>query len=178
MIKCKICNKEFKSLQSHVKTHNITPTEYKLLHGDLFSKETLEKNRIGVKKSWDRLDLKEKSIRGKKSAKTRKQNNSNRGGRKPGFKQTEEFKKNQKLFMLENSPFKGCFHTEETKEKMRGPRPNIAGDKNPFKKKYNNNKLFAKKFKETHKKLWLIRNDNWRKQFSENLVNLWLTQIN
>jgi len=169
MIKCKICNKEFKSLQTHVKIHDISPKKYKLLYGDLFSKETLEKNRNAVKKSWIGLSQEEKSNRGKKSAKTRNQNNSNKGGRKPGFKQTEEFKINQKKLMLENNPFKNCKHTEESKEKMRGSRDNIKGDNNPFKKKYDNDKVFAQQFRETHKELWKSRDVNWRKHFSEKL---------
>lgn len=169
MIKCQICNKEFKSLQSHVKIHNISPKEYKLLYGELFSKETIEKNKKSVKKSWLKMSKEEKSNRGKKSAISRIENNTNNGGRKPGFKQTEEFKINHSKLMTENNPFKGCNHTEESKEKMRGLRPNIKGEKNPFKKKYDNDKIFSEKFRETHRNLWKNRDNNWRKQFSEKL---------
>jgi hypothetical protein len=71
--------------------------------------------------------------------------------------------------MLENNPFKNCNHTKESKEKMCGPRDHIKGNNNPFKKKYNNDKIFAKQFKETHRQLWKSRDEIWRKQFSEKL---------
>lgn len=169
MIKCQICNKEFKSLQNHIKIHDISPKEYKSLYGNLFSKETLQKNSESVKKAWSKLTKQQKSKRGKKLAKLRKENDSNKGGRKLGFKQTDEFKRNHRIFMIENNPFKNCKHTEESKEKMRGQRDSIKGDKNPFKKKYDNDEIFAKHFRETHKKLWNNRDKNWRKQFSEKL---------
>lgn len=110
-----------------------------------------------------------KKVFGKKSAETRNINNSNSGGRLPGFKHTEEFKINHRNFMLENPTFKNCKHSEASIEKMRGPRDHIKGVNNPFKKKYDNDKVFAAKFKKTHKKLWKSRDKNWRRSFSEKL---------
>lgn len=118
-IKCLICGKEFKSLVSHLKVHNITTKEYK----DKYKSEVV----------------------------------------------SDSVKDFMRDFMLSKNPFKGCKHSKETKQKMSGPRPNISGDKNPFKNKYESDPEFKKDFKNKHLALWDSRDSDWRKQFSEKL---------
>jgi 7-carboxy-7-deazaguanine synthase len=57
LVKCLICSKDFKQVQSHLKYHNLTSKQYleKFPEAKLFSKETKEKHRISVQKR-DRPD--------------------------------------------------------------------------------------------------------------------------
>lgn len=87
-------------------------------------------------------------------------------GRKPGFKQTEEWKEKMKKWRSENeNPFKNCHHTIETRQLMCKNHANFSGENNPFATKYYSNENFRNEFKETHLKLWESRDINWRKEF-------------
>lgn len=171
-IQCKICGGYFKTLSTHLLTHNILSEDYLNIYGGkLISENTSQLHSINLKKIHLNRTEKERSIIGKKSAETvKKKYGKNLGGRKAGFKQTEKHKQQQQKRMLgKNNPFYGKKHTNEIKKKMSGPRSSIQGDKNPFKIKYDSNIEFKKKFKQTHRNLWKKRDINWRKQFGEKI---------
>lgn len=73
----------------------------------------------------------------------------------PGRPMSDERKEQQrKAFSGSGNPFYGGKHSEETKEKLRGPRPKVQGDNNPFKKAINNSPEKRKKASDAAKKRW------------------------
>jgi len=186
-VECLICGKYYKSLTAHLRIHHITAEEYKKEYGGpVVSEQTTSKlkkaanNRteevkikysLAIKEYWKTVTAEQRKERVNKKIKTEisKYGKCPSKGREPGFKHTDEFKKFMSEFMTENNPFKGCKHSKETKEKMSGPREQIMGDNNPFKKKYDEDEVFRNSFKEKHLDLWKRRDVEWRKRFSEKL---------
>ena len=82
---------------------------------------------------------------------------------------SEELRLSKSNKMLLHNSDNKYNHSEETKNKMRGKRPNISGDNNPFKKKYDSDFKFREKFKQTQLNIWQERDSTWRKAFSEKL---------
>ena len=57
------------------------------------------------------------------------------GGPSPGWNHTEESIEKMRLSRLgEKNPFYGRKHSEETKDRMRGPRPSMQGENHPSKR--------------------------------------------
>lgn len=178
LIECKICGKFYKSLQTHIKTHNISSSEYKELYkSPLFCEETINKNRKSVKKAVESQTPEERSLRGIKAAETRKINGTNRGGRKKGFSHTEEWKESHRQLMLQNNPFLGKVHSDETKEKMSLNHADFRGEKNPFRKSLLENPKKRKEHKLRCSNLWKIRKSNieymrnWRIKCSQRMAS-------
>jgi len=117
-IQCKICGNYYKSLQFHISSkHKIKTEEYlKQYGGLLFSSACLESNSKGTKRKFTNMSTEERHIYGQRIANIRKQRETNRGGRKPGFKHTKEEKQRHSAWCIQNNSqkfFKDKKHIRE-----------------------------------------------------------------
>jgi hypothetical protein len=111
-IKCPICEKEYKSLMSHIKTHGMSVDEFKQQFAQypLVSETTKQKTKVTCV---------QKGV----------------GKQNKGVKRTEEQKQAlSKRFSGENNPFYGRTHSKETRHRMSENHADFSGDNNPYKK--------------------------------------------
>ncbi len=107
---CPLCFKQFKSLQSHIRTHKITLDTFKELYPDAVLVSDIVRQR---------------------TSKTSKA--SGCGSWRKGAKLTDK----QRMRLSErmsgsNNPFYGRQHTDKTRQKMSDNHADVSGDKNPF----------------------------------------------
>jgi len=170
LVQCKVCKLYFKTLQYHIKNHNVSFEEYKKRYGNNTISTLYSDNRSsGLKKYYESVSNEELSLRGHKSATTRRINCSDAGGRPAGFTHSQEWIEGQRQRMLENNPFKGKKHTEETKLLMKENHADFTGKNNPFKKSIERSEEKRKDHKERCKKIWEERDKEYREVFGEKI---------
>lgn len=130
MIKCKICNEEFKSVITwkHLKKHNITTAEYKEKYGSVVSDDYKEKKRNAMSGSNN------PNFGNKHSDHTKKlisEKNKNRVAPNKGQRMTANQKellsakakeRNKNWKETNSHPLSGRTHTAETKDKIKEKR--------------------------------------------------------
>jgi hypothetical protein len=131
-ILCPLCNKQFKTLTSHLNfIHKLKSKEFLIQYPNYpltlpatreLTSKTCKKNGCG---KW------------RKGSKLTKEHKLRLSERNSGI----------------NNPFYGKKHDNETKKRMSGSRPNISGDKNPFKKWIKSEKNYNR-WSKSIKKYW------------------------
>lgn len=89
-------------------------------------------------------------------------------GRPKGIPMSEEQKElRRQLFRGNRNPFYGKKHSDETKQLMSEHHADFNGEKNPFKKSLNDEKV--KVHKKRCQKIWANRDESYRKNFGKKI---------
>jgi hypothetical protein len=110
---CKICNNEFKKIipWQHLKTHNISSSEYRDQHGSLYSQQTLEKHKNKVPHNLGKKVTDPEQLKKIRESIARREEKFHRGEISRGAKKTQE----QKALLSLKTKEYAAQHTDELK---------------------------------------------------------------